>query len=145
MIVILSDDDPLAADNTNLPSITTDTQQPVVHPFVQSQADNRANTWSRRQASKASIYQNNARFIQSDLSQQPRPLAAIQLIADCDVHFVEDRIVACDGSVATARAKANGNSSASLGHPRVYINLDAPNQAIACGYCGQRYQQKHHH
>ncbi|KAG5842419.1 hypothetical protein ANANG_G00177460 [Anguilla anguilla] len=58
---------------------------------------------------------------------------AIRLVAEEPVTDVEARVVSCDGG------------GGALGHPKVYINLDKETQAGTCGYCGLRFQQKHHH
>ncbi|RIA92206.1 hypothetical protein C1645_765666 [Glomus cerebriforme] len=72
------------------------------------------------------------RFEQTDLEAQPRPLAAIDLIAEEPIHYVEGRVAVCHGG------------KGALGHPQIYINLDQPG-AHSCGYCGIRFEQKGHH
>ncbi|CEP23784.1 unnamed protein product [Cyberlindnera jadinii] len=93
---------------------------------VLDQAPNRASTWSHSQASRASVIKH-AKFLQKDLSKQPRAPAAIELIAKEPVRFVNDRIAVCQGN------KGHGQ-----GHPKVYINLEAK-RPHSCGYCGLRY------
>ncbi|XP_065065357.1 NADH dehydrogenase [ubiquinone] iron-sulfur protein 6, mitochondrial-like [Rhopilema esculentum] len=44
---------------------------------------------------------------------------------------VNQRVVSCDGG------------GGALGHPKVYINLDQDGPH-ACGYCGLRFEKKHH-
>ncbi|XP_017276497.1 NADH dehydrogenase [ubiquinone] iron-sulfur protein 6, mitochondrial [Kryptolebias marmoratus] len=58
---------------------------------------------------------------------------AIALVAEEPVRHVETRVVSCDGG------------GGALGHPKVYINLDKDSKVGTCGYCGLRFQQKHHH
>ncbi|CAO3670602.1 hypothetical protein G6F70_005504 [Rhizopus microsporus] len=97
------------------------------------QAANRATTWSENQRAKADALKG-PRFEQMDLSTQPNPMAAIELIAEEPIRFVNKRIAHCDGG------------GGPLGHPKVYINLDASGPQ-ACGYCGIRFQKldDHHH
>ncbi|KAJ2311676.1 hypothetical protein IWW54_002513 [Coemansia sp. RSA 2705] len=94
------------------------------------QAPNRELTWSQTQRPRADIT-NDPRFVQVDLDGQPRPMAAIELIAEEPVREVEGRLACCDGGGA-------------LGHPRVWMNLDDGKPAD-CGYCGLRFQMKPHH
>ncbi|RKP05899.1 zinc-finger domain-containing protein [Thamnocephalis sphaerospora] len=96
-----------------------------------SQAPNRATVWSENQRDRASTL-DNARFEQTDLDKQPRPMAAIELISAVPVIKVDKRIAVCDGG------------GGALGHPKVYINLD-DGHAQSCGYCGLRFQQEPHH
>ncbi|MCK5042304.1 MAG: zinc-finger domain-containing protein [Sphingomonadales bacterium] len=49
-----------------------------------------------------------------------------QTIAQPDVVYCEQATVSCDGGVG------------SLGHPRVYLSMDASGQA-SCTYCGKSY------
>ncbi|KAK9468789.1 zinc-finger domain-containing protein [Lipomyces arxii] len=95
------------------------------------QAPNREETWavSQRPRSAAMV---GPRFAQKNLEAQPRPYAAINLIAEEPVRFVDTNIASCDGG------------SGVQGHPKVFINLDqdGPN---TCTYCGLRFQMNHHH
>ncbi|KAJ2767106.1 hypothetical protein IWQ56_003457 [Coemansia nantahalensis] len=95
------------------------------------QAPNRAVTWSATQRPRADAI-DDPRFVQADLDGQPRPMAAIELIAEEPVREVEGRLACCDGG------------GGALGHPRVWINLDE-GKAEDCGYCGLRFRQKPHH
>ncbi|KAI9354714.1 zinc-finger domain-containing protein [Pilaira anomala] len=97
------------------------------------QAENRAITWSKSQRPKADAM-SGPRFEQTDISEQPNPMAAIELIAEVPVQFVTERITHCDGG------------GGSLGHPKVFINLDKPGPH-ACSYCGIRFEKPegHHH
>lgn len=70
------------------------------------------------------------RFDGRDLSTQPKPYAAIELIAKEPVVFV-DHLAVCDGN-------KNGMRGGVQGHPRVYINVEAPG-THTCTYCGIRY------
>jgi uncharacterized Zn-finger protein len=54
----------------------------------------------------------DVRFEVMDLSKQPNPAAAIELIAQVPVKEVDTNIVACEGG---------GNLA--TGHPKIYINL----------------------
>lgn len=102
-----------------------------------NQAPNRETTWSKSQESRDEIYSKNAhRFIQRDLELQPRPDAAIDLIAKEPIRYLtheEGHIAVCDGN----------RGSTLQGHPKVFINLDKPH-AVACPYCGLRYAMEKH-
>ncbi|KAK9454556.1 hypothetical protein V1511DRAFT_502315 [Dipodascopsis uninucleata] len=99
--------------------------------IVGMQAPNRLETWAESQQPRSQAMVG-ARFAQKDLSTQPRPYAAIELIAEQPIRMVESNIAVCDGGRGVQ------------GHPKVFINLDmdGPN---TCTYCGLRFQQKHHH
>ncbi|SMR56602.1 unnamed protein product [Zymoseptoria tritici ST99CH_1A5] len=94
------------------------------------QAPNRATTWSRSQQprEKAMV---GPRFEQTIMEDQPRPLAAIELIHQQPVTWTEKRVVSCDGG------------GGPLGHPRIFINVDKP-QICWCTYCGLPFAHKHH-
>lgn len=97
------------------------------------QAPNRENTWSQSQAARRDVISKHPhRFVQKDLSAQPQPYAAIELIAQEPVRYLsEGNIAVCDGN----------KGSTLQGHPKVFINLDQP-QAATCGYCGLRYAKE---
>ncbi|KAJ1643980.1 hypothetical protein J3B02_002705 [Coemansia erecta] len=95
------------------------------------QAPNREMTWSSDQRPRSEIIRD-PRFVQADLLSQPRPMAAIELIAEEPVREVEGRLACCDGG------------GGPLGHPRVWINLDE-GKPESCSYCGLRFQMKPHH
>ncbi|KAJ2388336.1 hypothetical protein H4S02_002923 [Coemansia sp. RSA 2611] len=65
------------------------------------QAPNRELTWSQTQRPRADIT-NDPRFVQVDLDGQPRPMAAIELIAEEPVREVEGRLACCDGGRLSA-------------------------------------------
>lgn len=56
-------------------------------------------------------------------TEQPQPLAAIELIHKQPVRWSKKRVISCDGG------------GGPLGHPRIFINLDKP-QVHGCTYCG---------
>ncbi|GMM29770.1 hypothetical protein DAMA08_025150 [Martiniozyma asiatica (nom. inval.)] len=91
------------------------------------QSPNRSTIWSPSQKSREEIFKKDTRFVGKDLSKQPQPLAAIDLIASVPIIKVHDRIAVCNGTDFVQ------------GHPKVYINLDKPG-AHSCGYCGLRYE-----
>ncbi|KAJ2784106.1 hypothetical protein H4R18_001328 [Coemansia javaensis] len=95
------------------------------------QAPNRATTWTESQRPREAVV-DDPRFVQANLERQPRPLAAIELIAEEPVREVAGRLACCDGG------------GGPLGHPRVWINLDE-GKAEDCGYCGLRFRQAPHH
>ncbi|KAI5211689.1 hypothetical protein AUEXF2481DRAFT_29737 [Aureobasidium subglaciale EXF-2481] len=92
------------------------------------QAPNRQGVWSRSQQprEKAMV---GPRFEQMIMYDQPRPLAAIELIHKQPVNWVKERTVKCDGG------------GGPLGHPRIFINVDKP-QICACTYCGLPYAKE---
>lgn len=123
---------------TTLKSFTaayTTSMQPSAKPIAPEiqQAENRATTWSKSQQPKADAMVG-PRFEQIDISTQPNPMAAIDLIAEEPIRFVNTRVTHCDGGGGT------------LGHPKVYINLDKPGPH-PCTYCGIRFEKTagHHH
>ncbi|KAJ2011677.1 hypothetical protein IWW57_006546, partial [Coemansia sp. S610] len=75
------------------------------------QAPNREVTWTKSQRERLDIV-DDPRFVQMDIDGQPRPMAAIELIAEEPVRIVDGRMACCDGG------------DGALGHPRVWINLD---------------------
>jgi NADH dehydrogenase (ubiquinone) Fe-S protein 6 len=85
------------------------------------QAPNRATTWSASQQTRAQG-QQGPRFEQTDLSLQPQPYAAIDLIAKEPIRFVDSDVAVCDGG------------RGAQGHPKVFINIDKPG-AHTCLYC----------
>lgn len=99
------------------------------------QAPNRDATWSQSQESRADVISKHPyRFIQKVLAKQPRPYAAIDLIAKEPIKFLaHGNVAVCDGN--------RGNTL--QGHPKVFINLDQP-KASTCGYCGLRYAKESH-
>ncbi|PNS16484.1 Lactobacillus shifted protein isoform B [Sphaceloma murrayae] len=86
------------------------------------QAPNRSEVWSKSQnpRDKAIV---GPRFEQTIMEDQPRPLAAIDLIHKQPVRWLKQRTVSCDGG------------GGPLGHPRIFINVDKP-QICWCTYCG---------
>ncbi|KAF2220550.1 hypothetical protein BDZ85DRAFT_28364 [Elsinoe ampelina] len=86
------------------------------------QAPNRSSVWSRSQQprEKAMV---GPRFEQTIMEDQPRPLAAIDLIHKQPVNWIKERKASCDGG------------GGPLGHPRIFINVDKP-QICWCTYCG---------
>lgn len=100
-------------------------------PAAVQQAPNRKETWAISQKPKSEA-QVGPRFVQKDLSQQPKPLAAIELIAKQPIRFLDSDTAVCDGEKGSQQ-----------GHPRIYINLDKPG-AHDCLYCGLRYAHEKH-
>lgn len=98
-----------------------------------SQAPNRDTTWSASQESRLdAIARQPFKFVQRDLEQQPRPYAAIDLIAKEPVRYLsEGNVAVCDGN----------RGQLVQGHPKVFINLDRA-QPNTCGYCGLRYAKE---
>ncbi|KAK4204489.1 zinc-finger domain-containing protein [Triangularia verruculosa] len=99
-------------------------------PTIVQQAPNRTEVWSRTQRPRADAM-TGPRFEQTDLENQPRPWAAIELIHKEPVRWTHDRVVACDGGGGPA------------GHPKVFINLDKA-EITPCGYCGLPFANEHH-
>ncbi|ONH68071.1 Lactobacillus shifted protein [Cyberlindnera fabianii] len=101
-------------------SVTTRGQAETLSTVLE-QAPNRATPWSSSQAARKDVI-NHAKFLDRDLSLQPRPYAAIDLIAQQPVRFIDDRIAVCQVT-----------SNHGQGHPKIYINLE-PKRAHPCGY-----------
>jgi len=100
----------------------------------ESQAPNRKETWAPSQRPRADAM-TGPLFDGVDLSTQPLPYAAIDLIAQTPVRYVHHAAV-CDGNVG-------GRHGGVQGHPKVFINVDKPG-IHACTYCGTRYADEHH-
>ncbi|KAF2871154.1 hypothetical protein BDV95DRAFT_573394 [Massariosphaeria phaeospora] len=94
------------------------------------QAPNRKGVWSKSQQPRE-IGMRGPRFEQTIMEDQPRPLAAIELIHQQPVRWVKERMVSCDGG------------GGPLGHPRIFINVDKP-QICQCTYCGLPFANEHH-
>ncbi|KAK5166438.1 uncharacterized protein LTR77_007981 [Saxophila tyrrhenica] len=94
------------------------------------QAPNKAGIWSRSQQPRATAMAG-PRFEQTIMEDQPRPLAAIDLIHQQPVRWTKERTVSCDGG------------GGPLGHPRIFINVDKP-QICMCTYCGLPFAHEHH-
>lgn len=124
-----------SALTTNKGSATGLTKKELEGNPLAKPAPNRDVTWSHSQEPRANVIARNPhRFVQKDLSKQPRPYAAIELIAKEPVRYLaHDNIAVCDGN--------KGNTL--QGHPKVFINLDQPKPAT-CGYCGLRYAKEEH-
>ena len=86
------------------------------------QSPNREAVWSEHQQPRQDAWKG-PRFEQTDFELQPRPQAAIELIAQVPIRMETRRVVSCDGG------------GGALGHPRVYINLDKAGEPNVCGYC----------
>ncbi|KAF2203785.1 NADH-ubiquinone oxidoreductase [Delitschia confertaspora ATCC 74209] len=95
-----------------------------------TQAPNRKGIWSRSQQPRE-VAMSGPRFEQTIFADQPRPMAAIELIHKQPVRWVKDRMVSCDGG------------GGPLGHPKVFINTDKP-QISWCTYCGLPFAQEKH-
>ncbi|KAF2705764.1 NADH-ubiquinone oxidoreductase, partial [Pleomassaria siparia CBS 279.74] len=94
-----------------------------------TQAPNRKGIWSRSQRPRDAAMVG-PRFEQAIMEDQPRPLAAIELIHKQPVRWVKDRVVSCDGG------------GGPLGHPRIFINVDKP-EICECTYCGLPFAHEH--
>ncbi|ANB15068.1 NADH:ubiquinone oxidoreductase 18.4kD subunit [Sugiyamaella lignohabitans] len=103
---------------------------PEAEKALQQQAPNRVDTWAPSQRPRAEA-QVGPRFEQHSLELQPRPYAAIDLIAKEPIRYVHDHSAVCDGG------------KGAQGHPKIFINLDKPGPH-ACLYCGLRYANEHH-
>ncbi|XP_025418051.1 NADH dehydrogenase [ubiquinone] iron-sulfur protein 6, mitochondrial [Sipha flava] len=71
-----------------------------------------------------------ARFV--DKEKQVNPSFAIDLISQVPPKACKQRVVYCDGG------------GGSLGHPKVYINLDKPGNH-SCNYCGLQFFKEDSH
>lgn len=100
----------------------------------ETQAPNRKNTWAPSQRPRADAM-TGPLFDGIDLETQPRPLAAIELIAKTPIRYVHSTAV-CDGNYEGIRGGVQG-------HPKIYINVEKPG-IHACTYCGNRFADEHH-
>lgn len=90
-----------------------------------TQSPNREVVWSNSQRPRQDAF-HGPRFEQTDLSLQPQPQAAIELIAQQPIRYETRRVVSCNGG------------GGALGHPKVYINLDKAGEPNVCPYCKLR-------
>lgn len=102
--------------------------------YLETQAPNRVETWAEDQRPRSEAM-TGVRFDGKDLSMQPQPYAAVELIAKVPVRFVH-HVAVCDGN-------ASGKHGGVQGHPKLYINVDKPG-VHACQYCGDRYADEHY-
>lgn len=95
--------------------------------ILDNQAPNRKTTWAKSQKPRAEAL-SGVRVVQRDIELQPRPYAAIELIAQKPIEYLggHENIAVCDGGRGVQ------------GHPKIFINLDKPG-AHPCQYCGTRY------
>ncbi|KAA8894944.1 hypothetical protein FN846DRAFT_367055 [Sphaerosporella brunnea] len=124
----------------NTPNVANEASVPAPKDVAESieaaekarlmQAPNRATTWSKSQRPRA-LGMTGPRFEQTDLTMQPAPWAAIELIHQQPVRWSEKRVVECNGGGGPA------------GHPKIYINVDKP-EVAPCGYCGLPYAHIKH-
>ncbi|KAK9900415.1 hypothetical protein P389DRAFT_165688 [Cystobasidium minutum MCA 4210] len=106
----------------------------TAHGVPTYQSRNYPELWSTNQNPRENAMRG-PRFEQTIYELQPMPQSAMQLISEEPIRLVEDRIASCDGG------------GGSLGHPKIFINLDKPGPK-ACGYSGIRFEravQEHHH
>lgn len=94
--------------------------------IVSQQAPNRKETWAPSQKPRSEAM-TGVRFEQRDMGLQPRPYAAIDLIAKEPIRYLHAHSAVCDGGKGSQQ-----------GHPKIYINIDKPG-SHACQYCGIRY------
>jgi len=95
------------------------------------QSPNYPTTWSTNQRARP-VGKSGPRFEQTAMELQPNPLSAMGLVSNEPIRLVDGRKAVCDGG------------GGPLGHPKIYINLDAPGPR-ACGYCGLQFEQTHRH
>ncbi|KIM34132.1 hypothetical protein M408DRAFT_325635, partial [Serendipita vermifera MAFF 305830] len=95
------------------------------------QAPNRVEVWSTSQRQRPAGA-SSPRFEQTDMTLQPMPLSAMQLVSEDPIRVVHTRRAVCDGG------------GGPLGHPKIFINLDKPGPK-PCGYSGIRFEQAPHH
>eukprot|EP01111_Echinosteliopsis_oligospora_P005668 TRINITY_DN1918_c0_g1_i1.p1 TRINITY_DN1918_c0_g1~~TRINITY_DN1918_c0_g1_i1.p1 ORF type:complete len:124 (-),score=35.24 TRINITY_DN1918_c0_g1_i1:23-394(-) len=70
--------------------------------------------------------------VQVERQEETRSEEAMDLIARVPPIEIDVKVGVCDGG------------SGPLGHPRVFINVE-DGKPHACGYCGLRFVQRHHH
>ena len=125
---------------------------PKAPPSIpRTQSPNYATTWSASQnprcdelydtdvtisdcdVTRRSNAMRGPRFEQTNMDFQPQPLSAMALIAEEPIRLMEKRIAECDGGAwawnekqATSDVSLARTGGGSLGHPKVFINLDKP-------------------
>ena len=114
--------------STPVPSPTPSQNLPPVE--APPQAPNKAERWSTMQAPRPAAA-SRPRFEQTDMSLQPRPLSAMQMVSEDSIRIVHGRKAVCDGGecpVAIFRVYNTGSmpsfsGGGPLGHPKIFINL----------------------
>lgn len=93
------------------------------------QAPNFPTTWSTSQRPRPGPY-SGPRFEQTDMSLQPNPLSAMELVAQEPIRLVKGRKAVCDGGSSLLGIFSYISESnfsilgiGPLGHPKIYINL----------------------
>jgi len=122
-----------AQTGTPVPSPTPSQNLPPVEA-PPPQAPNRVEPWSIMQAPRPAAA-SLPRFEQTDMSLQPRPLSAMQLVSEDPIRIVHGRKAVCDGGecrvtffgcIFTKNERAQILSflgGGPLGHPKIFINL----------------------
>ncbi|ODV86670.1 hypothetical protein CANARDRAFT_184186, partial [[Candida] arabinofermentans NRRL YB-2248] len=112
-------------------SSTVPNSPEIQSTITYAQSPNRPITWSPSQQSKDHILKSNVRFVGKDLSKQPNPQSAIDLIALQPITFM-------DHGVFTA--VCNGTDP-QQGHPKIFIDLKK-DKVGTCGYCGNKFARE---
>ena len=114
---------------TPVPSPTPSQDLPPVEALP-PQAPNKVERWSTMQAPRPAAA-SLPRFEQTDMSLQPRPLSAMQMVSEDPIRIVHGRKAVCDGGecrvtflVHLTRAQyPRFSGGGPLGHPKIFINL----------------------
>ena len=113
---------------TPVPSPTPSQILPAVE--APPQAPNRVERWSTMQAPRPAAAER-PRFEQTDMSLQPRPLSAMQLVSEDPIRIVHGRKAVCDGGECRITILVYLTwaqyplflGGGPLGHPKIFINL----------------------
>ncbi|KAK4685615.1 NADH dehydrogenase (ubiquinone) Fe-S protein 6, partial [Tremellales sp. Uapishka_1] len=161
------------ASSIPTPPAPYESKQPTsATPENLQQSPNVPTTWSTSQNPKPRAM-SGPRFEQTNLDLQPNSLSAMGMVAEDPIRIVNGRKATCDGGLGPLghpKVYINLVSAAPSGPFRPYayysarrINLVSPALIIgktyvvdtdrdfpqlgpkACGYCGIRFEQAHHH
>lgn len=87
--------------SSNAVTHQTKPTRPVAQPHtpkhvIEAQSPNYPTTWSENQATRVEAMKG-PRFEQMDMTFQPQPLSALEMIQNEPIRLANKRIVACDG------------------------------------------------
>ncbi|KAH7930958.1 hypothetical protein BV22DRAFT_1053540 [Leucogyrophana mollusca] len=119
------------ASSSSARATSPSTPVPASASVPAAQSPNFPTTWSTNQKPRP-VGRSGPRFEQTAMELQPNPLSAMELISNEPIRVVHGRKAVCDGG------------GGSLGHPKIFINLDQPGPR-PCGYSGLRFEQAPHH
>lgn len=119
--------DSLSPESTTRPAIRLPLTQASSVELSANKKSLLKRKWTTSMRTKEGAFSSPA-FEHVILEAQPFPKPAIDLVHQEPVFKTDKRVIYCDG----------GHDA--LGHPKVYINLDRPENSV-CGYCGKEFIQ----